>query len=104
VEIVMTKLPLLLAPALLLAAGCSQKTQDASANLADSASADANATTQNAIDDVNAASDHAMNAAQNAADQASPTFNHAMDKVGNAADRAQHATGKALKDAGNAIE
>ena len=100
----MRKLPLLLVPALLAAGACSKNTQDASANLADSVSADANATTQNAIDDVNAATDRAMNAAQNATDQATPTLNHAVEGVNNAADRAQHATGKALKDAGNAIE
>lgn len=100
----MRKLPLILLPALLAAGACSQQTQDASANLADSVSADANATTQNAIDDVNAATDRAMNSAQNTMDQASPTFNRAIDGVSNAADRAQHATGKALKDAGNAIE
>lgn len=95
-------MPVFAAAALL--SGCSQHSQDASANAADSIAADANATGRKAVSDVDAATDHAMNAAQNAADGAGPAFNRAAASLGNAADRAQHATGKALKDAGNAIE
>ena len=91
------------APAMIVA-GCSERSQDATANAADSVSADANATSRKAVGDVDAATDRAVNAAQNAMDGARPAVNGAMDNVGRAARRAQHNTGKLLKDAGNAME
>ena len=85
-------------------AACSQKTQDAAANTADGTATDFNATTRNAVDDVNAATDRALGTAQNSIDDASPGLNRAVEGASNAADRAQRKTGQALQDAGNAID
>ena len=85
-------------------AGCSERSQDATANAADSIAADANATSRKAIGDVDAATDRAVNAAQNTMDGARPTLNGAVDDAGRAAKHARHDTGKLLKDAGNAME
>lgn len=74
--------PIAFAPLLLLAA-CSPKAQNETADAADAITADANATMQTAINDVDAASDRAFGAAQNAA-----------QPVGNAIDAAV-AQGKA---------
>ena len=100
-----------LSPALLAAiaaasviAGCSDRSQEATANAADSIAADANATGRKAVSDVDAATDRAVNAAQNTIDGARPAVDNAADNVGKAARRTQHNAGKMLKDAGNAMQ
>lgn len=85
-------------------AACSQRSQDASANAADSIAADTNATTRKAVDDVNAASDRALGAAQNAIDDARPSANHAADSIDRGIDRASNATGNALERAGHSLK
>ena len=97
--------------ALVAAAGlsaCSQKAQNESAEAANAIGADASATTENAVGDVDTATDQALGSAAATMDNAGDSIAAGADRTGNAisngADRAADATGAALKDAGNAIQ
>ena len=85
------------AAALIATAGCSSKAQNDTAEAADSIAADANATTRNAVNDVDAASDRALGAAQSSMDNMGAKLSHDADK-------ASDATGNALVKAGDALK
>jgi phage-related minor tail protein len=115
----MKRLLILAAPPLLLAtvglAACSQNTQNETAEAANSIAADTEATTRNAVRDVDAATDQAFGSAErhldnagdhldNAADRTDDSLDRAGDAISNGADRAANATGDALERAGRSLK
>ncbi|WP_375420949.1 hypothetical protein [uncultured Sphingomonas sp.] len=105
--------------AALALAGCSQKSQNESAEAGDAIAADANATTRNAVQDVDAASDAALGSAEATMDNSGARIEAGAERTGDrieagadragaaidkGADRAVDATGNFLEKAGRELK
>ncbi|MBW4331308.1 hypothetical protein KY084_10535 [Stakelama sp. CBK3Z-3] len=67
-------------------AGCSEKAQDESAEAGNAIAADVDATTSEAVNDIDAASDQAFGKAENAMDDAGNSLDNAGDDIDAAAE------------------
>ncbi|WP_137899119.1 hypothetical protein [Sphingomonas sp. 2SG] len=111
----MKRLLILAAPLAVGLAACSQNAQNETADAANAIAADTEATTRNAVSDVDVATDRAFGSAErhidnagdhldNAAAHADDRLDRAGDAISNGADRAADATGNALERAGRSLK